>query len=64
MAYAALEQPDMKGAERVLAQMEESGMEIEAVHHSVLIHSRACVVGLDWVSQDHVIMWEALRTLL
>jgi hypothetical protein len=39
-AYATLEEPDMEGAERILVQMEESGIEIGAVHHSAMNPSR------------------------
>jgi hypothetical protein len=42
-AYATLEEPGMEGAERILAEMQQSGIEIEAAHHSVMIHDKGCV---------------------
>jgi pentatricopeptide repeat protein len=43
-AYATLEEPDLEGAERVMAHMEREGrVAIEAVHHSALIHAKGCV---------------------
>jgi pentatricopeptide repeat protein len=42
-AYATLEEPDLEGAERIIIQMEEARIPIEAVHHAVLIHAKGCV---------------------
>ncbi|KAI5805177.1 hypothetical protein EDC01DRAFT_360725 [Geopyxis carbonaria] len=43
-AYATLEKPDMKSAEKVLDAIAASGETIETAHHAALIHAKGCVL--------------------
>lgn len=43
-AYATLDQPDLVTAQNLLEEMEGSGVQVQAVHHAVLIHAKGCAL--------------------